>query len=507
MSESETSAQLLEQREAKLGEIEALANTAETEQRELTDDETAHRDALLDEVADLEIRAADLKAAESKANERADRLAKAAEARKALGLGNSAPNAVGGAVVTNEHRTYEKGNGVSYLQDLCVSSFGPGAMQGRYFQAVERLQRHAQENHVEATRLDERPESYRKGHETYFLRQMIEAKNPREENRGKTYSYRALSTTSGAGGEFVPPMYLTAEWIAFMRAGRVVADACHHEDLPDGTMSINIPKVSAGTSVGTQGTQNTNVSMTDLQSQFVTFPVVTKAGQQIVSLQLIERSPISFDEIVMQDLGKAYAQAVDVAVLSGAGGTDVVGILNTSGINTVTWTQASPTLKGLYGQIGVGKADIANSLFMPATHSFMTPNRWEWISQSFDSNNRPLVVPSYNGPFNVAAVSADAATAEGVVGRDLNGLATFEDANIPSNLGAGTNQDVVLVSRMEMNWLYESPIVTRALPQTYGAQLSILLQLYGYIAFTAARYANANSLVTGTGLTPPTFNS
>jgi hypothetical protein len=37
--------------------------------------------------------------------------------------------------------------------------------------------------------------------------------------------------------------------------------------------------------------------------------------------------------------------------------------------------------------------------------------------------------------------------------------------------------------------------------------LSVLLQLYGYIAFTAARYPVSNSVITGTGLSTPTFNS
>lgn len=497
------SKKLLERHGAVLAEIKALADTAEAENRELTEAEVEKRDKLAEKAGDLQARAI-----KERVDEKAAKVTKAAEARQRLGIGDAPDNAPGGAVILNEHRTYEKGNGFSYLQDQCVVSFGPGAMGARYFKALERMQRHAKENHVEATALDQKSPSSRKAHEEYFLRQMIEAINTRTDNAGRAYSYRALSTSSGAGGEFVPPLYMTAEWIKFMRAGRVVADACHHEDLPDGTMSINMPKVTGGTGVATQATQNSSTGLeTDLTSAYVTFPVVTKAGQQTVSLQLIERSPIAFDQVVMQDLGRAYAQQVDIAVLSGAGSGDVTGILNTSGINTVTWTTTTPSLKGLYGQIGAAKADVANSIFVPATHCFTTPTRWEWISQSFDSNNRPLVVPAYNGPFNVAAVTADNATAEGVVGRDLNGLATCEDANIPSNLGAGTNQDAVLVSRMQENWLFESPIVTRALPQTFGQQLSVLLQLYGYIAFTASRYPTANSLITGTGLTPPAFNS
>lgn len=492
---------LLAQRDRVLAEIEQLATNAAAENRGLTAEETTRREELASRAGKLEA-----KAVTARNGEKDAKRAKAAQARNDAGTGNRPANSPGGAVkVTSEHRTYEKGNGRSYLQDLCTMSFGPGATGQRYFQALERLQRHAQENEVEAASIDRKGTTAR-AEERYFLRQMVEVKNDRAAQQGPR-QYRALSTSSGSGGEFVPPLYLTAEWIAFARAGRVIADACHHEDLPDGTMSINVPKVTGGTSVATQGSQNTNVSDTDMTTAYVTVPVVTKAGAQVVSLQLLERSPIAFDEAVFKDLGLALAQQIDEAVISGPGSGDVTGILNTSGINTVTWTQASPTLKGLYGQIGVAKADIATTRFLPATHQFMTPTRWEWIGQSFDSNNRPLVVPDYNGPFDAVAVSADAATAEGVVGRNLSGLKTFEDANVPSNLGAGTNQDVVIVSRMDDNWLFESPIVTRALPQTYGQQLSVLLQVYEYIAFTAARYPVSNAVVTGTGLTPPSFNS
>lgn len=435
-----------------------------------------------------------------------------AQMRRDLGLGEGVSIDGINGVGVREIPVYERGNGVSYLRDLTVRAFGPG-LGSAWSQASERLGMHGQQNHVRALALE--GQANRSDSEAYFVRQMVEQFSDRESGRGASVapgflSYRALSTASTAGGEFVPPAFLTEQWIAFLRAGRVAANNCHHEDLPDGTMSLSIPKVTAGTSVGPQGTQNTNVSMTDLQTAFVTFPVVTFAGQQIVSLQLLDRSPISFDQVVMADLAKAHAQDVDQQVLNGSGANgQVTGILNTSGINTVTWTQATPTVKGLYGQIGTAKLDIANSIFVPATHSFMAPIVWEWISQTFDANARPLVVPEYAGPFNAVTVTADDATAEGVVGRGLNGLKTFEDANVPQNLGGGTNQSVVVVSRMQENYLYESPVVTRALPQTYGAQMSVLLQLFNYGAFTAARYPTANSVVTGTGLASAnlTFNS
>jgi HK97 family phage major capsid protein len=448
-----------------------------------------------------------------------------AQVRKDLGMGEQ--RASSGTYLINEPRTYERGNGVSYLLDIALSRTALGQGLGvRSVQASERLNRHARENHVIGLEVDERVsrmnEEKRNEHyrtlEGYFLRQMIEVNNQRDQDRGsigqRALSYRALSTQSESlGGVFVPPMYLTAEWIVYARPGRVLADLQHHEDLPDGTMSINIPKVTGGTSVGTQGIQNQNVSDTDLQTQFVTFPVVTKAGAQVISLQLLERSPISFDQVVGRDLALAYAQNLNEAVAIGTGvtsegGADIVGILNTSGINIVTWTQASPTLEGLYGRIGTGKVAVATGRKLPATDQVMSSNCWEWINQTFDTSKRPVVVPSYQGPFNAAAIAADNAQGEGTIGRNMQELGTYVDLTLPTNLGASKNQDVLIGGRFDENYLYESPITTRMLPQTLGSQLSMLMQLYGYCAYTAARYPVANFALTGTGMAANrTFNS
>ena len=512
----------VEQRSGLLNEFEQLtvgAVDAEGNAREFTADEAEQRgnlrariDLLNEQHDGLEdqVREAEHAEREQRMN---DQLA---QIRRELGLGAGA-GALGigsqGLSGINEHRTYERGNGVSFLRDLSMLGFPAGAIGAEWFRAQARLQQHGVENHHDALELSRK--ASRNEREQYFVRQMVEqvmdresaglsARGARQFSYEDALNFRALSTASTAGGEFVPPMYLTDQWIKFLRAGRVVADNQHHEDLPDGTMSINVPKVTSGVSVGTQGTQNTNVSMTDLQTAFVTIPVVTKAGQQIVSLQLLERSPISFDQVVTGDLALAYAQNVDIAVISGPGSGDVTGILNTSGITTVTWTQATPTAGGFYGRIGVAKRSVAQSIFLPATDAFLTPDCWEWLSQTLDAQNRPLVVPAYQGPYNALAVTDDNAMAEGAVGRRLNGLATWEDANVPVTGG----DDVAIISRAEMNYLYESPVVNRALPQTYGAQLSVLLQLYGYIAFTAARYPTANVVITGTGMASPrTYNS
>jgi hypothetical protein len=61
-----------------------------------------------------------------------------------------------------------------------------------------------------------------------------------------------------------------------------------------------------GTKVEVQTADAAAVASQDLTDTSVTAPVRTLAGQQDVSLQLLEQSPVGFDEIVFADLIADY---------------------------------------------------------------------------------------------------------------------------------------------------------------------------------------------------------
>ena len=52
---------------------------------------------------------------------------------------------------------------------------------------------------------------------------------------------------------------------------------------------------------------------------------------------------------------------------------------------------------------------------------------------------------------------------------------------------------------------YESGIRTRVLQETLSGTLTVRLQVYGYIAFSAGRYPASTAKITGAGLVTPTF--
>lgn len=318
---------------------------------------------------------------------------------------------------------------------------------------------------------------------------------------------RALSAGTGsAGGSFAPPLWLVEDFVELARPGRVSADAVSHDALPAGVSSINLPTVASGTTTAVQATENSAVSQTDLTTGSVSSGISTIAGKQIVSIQLLNQSGIPFDRVVLGDLARDAAVQVDKQVLNGSGSTgQLKGILNTSGINAVTFTNSSPVFAGsgmFYSQVLQAIAKVTAGRYLPASVIIMHPLRWAWVLAQFDSNNRPLVVP--NGPaYNQPAVG-DPNVVQGPAGT-LAGVPVIVDPNMPNNLGTGTNQDPVIVMRADDLWLYESPLQSESFDATYADQASILFRVLGFAAFIPNRYPKSISVINGTGLVTPTF--
>jgi HK97 family phage major capsid protein len=182
------------------------------------------------------------------------------------------------------------------------------------------------------------------------------------------------------------------------------------------------------------------------------------------------------------------------------------GLLNVTGINAVTFTSGSPTVALLYPKIADAINQVNTQRFLPADAIVMHPRRWAWMASALDAGGRPLLVPQGGGPFNAVGTGPAASPnpTVGLVGT-LLGLPVYVDPNIPTNLGAGTNEDRIIVARFGDSVLWESTPKAEVFPATKADQLSVLLRVYEYVAFTGERYPKATSVISGTGLTPPTF--
>jgi HK97 family phage major capsid protein len=363
--------------------------------------------------------------------------------------------------VRREPLTYEMGGRHSFFRDVWSTMTQPGAAG-----PSERLKRHMHEMAVEQ---------------------------------------RDISSTDGAGGDFVPPLWMMNEWIALARASRPLGNIVRRFPLPQGTDSINLPRVSTGAAVAIQTADNAAVQETDVTTGSLSIPVVTIAGQQDVSRQLLERSQPGIDQILFSDLAADYATKLDVQLISGSGSSgQIKGVLTASGTIAVTYTDATPTVGELYSKIADAAQQMYTQRFAAPTAMIMHPRRWAWFLAAVDTQNRPLVVPNANNPMNAMGTFSGQA-AEGPVG-SIQGIPVYLDASIPTNLGAGTNEDRIIITRVEDLYLFEDGAPrTRVFEEVLSATLTVRLQVYGYAAFTAERYGKSTAIIAGTGLIAPTF--
>jgi len=282
--------------------------------------------------------------------------------------------------------------------------------------------------------------------------------------------------------------------------------ASSQENLPNDGMVLNIPRGTTGTSAAAQASENAAVSETNFDETTLAINVRTFAGQQDISRQSIERGT-NVDRIIFADLASAYATAVDASAI-GADGTSGthLGVLSTAGINSVTYTDATPTVAELYPKLADAVQQIQSNRFAAPDAIFMHPRRWAFLLANVDASARPIIVPNGNGPQNAAGLLSS--NGYGVVVGTLLGLNVYTDANIPTNLGDDTDEDAIIVARMaDSHFFSDEAAAPRSLTfeETAGGNLTVKAVVYGYSAYTAGRYPTAFSVISGTGLVAPTF--
>ncbi|MEO2114518.1 MAG: phage major capsid protein, partial [Acidimicrobiales bacterium] len=315
--------------------------------------------------------------------------------------------------------------------------------------------------------------------------------------------YRDSSTASFAG--LVVPQYLTELAAELARAGRPFANLCTSLPLPVDGMSINISRVTTGSTAAVQATENSAVSETDLDDTLLTVSIRTIAGQQDVSRQALDRGT-GVDAIIMADLSGAIATALDAGCLYGDGTSGaLLGLNNITGKNDVTYTDASPTVAELYPKLLDAIQQINSNRYAGPDLIIMHPRRAAWMQAAVDGNDRPLVVPVANVPQNTMGVGPTAGY--GLNGLQVAGLPVVVDANISTTGGASNTEDSIFVVRREDMLLFESagaPSMVR-MDQTLGGQLTVKIVAFQYAAAVFGRAPAAISKVSGTGLIAPSF--
>ena len=380
--------------------------------------------------------------------------------------------------VGREPMTYREDGPHSLFLDM--ASLRAGGQEAE--RAELRLQRHRREM---ATEMERREVLHRRS-----FGQAADA-------LGLTREYRDLTRVDTAGGNFVAPLWILEQLGTFPRAGRALADRMTSIPLPAGTDSVSVPRLSTGSAVAIQTADGAAVAETDLVDAAVTAPARTIAGQMDAAMQLVDQAPApGFDRLAFADLTADYNAKLGAQIISGSAAAGQVSGLLTAPGTAVTYTDASPSVAELVSKVGDLASQVSTARQMVPNVAVVHPRRGFWLMTQPDSQARPM------NPVDLAAPERDANA--GPVG-SLAGLALILDAGIPTSLGAGTNEDRVIVTRTQDHLLLEGdPILTTHVDVLSGT-LTVRFSLRRYVAFISHRVPSATGVLSGTGLTAPVF--
>jgi len=227
----------------------------------------------------------------------------------------------------------------------------------------------------------------------------------------------------------------------------------------------------------------------------LTVGVRTVAGQNDFSVQAFERTMPGMDQLIFSDLRGAYDQYLDTQLISGTGSASQhLGIRAVSSINTVTYTETTPSVANANKAVYNAIQEIASGRHMRADAIIMHPRRAAWFASSLSSS-----FPLFQlGALNQAAGSQQAGFVD-----NYAGLRVVQDANIGVLYGVGTNEDEMYVVRAADLYLMEGPLVSRVFDQVLSGTLQVRAQVRAYSAFISGRQPESICKISGTGLVNP----
>jgi HK97 family phage prohead protease len=288
----------------------------------------------------------------------------------------------------------------------------------------------------------------------------------------RQYIAAADNTTDNAG--LVPTRQLSEIINPLGTTIRPSIDAISRGVLPDAGMTFEIPKITAMPTVAVAA-EDAAFSNTDQNSAFLSVDVKKYAGQQVFSVELLDRtSPAFFDELV-RNMAAAYAKstnaAVNAALITGA-------TVDATGIATY------PTAAELLGVVARGSASVyaaTAGLANPfARNMVVSTGQWSNIMTLNDAGR-----PIYNAsqPQNAGGVVTPTSLTGNVAGLNL-----YVD---PTNAG-DTDGTILIINPDAYTW-YESPTYRLRAESTAAGQITIGYYGYGAIATKVAAGAFQNN--------------
>jgi len=286
-------------------------------------------------------------------------------------------------------------------------------------------------------------------------------------------------------GALVVPQYLVDRVRSSGHSLRPVCDLLS-EPLPPVGGTVTLMRVTTGTTASAQATEGTTGGASNPVLTDTTLPVRTVWSAMDLTLQaLTQANQIGLDDLVARELVGGIDATQEQLVLNGAGTSgEPTGLLNVSGIGTVTLTATTTT--SLLDAVGRASQQSHVATGRAADTVVMHPRRWSWLLANAGDQ----------------AAAMQVSTTPGAVAGQLLGLDVVTTPAMPSTIS--TNQDaVVVLSRREV---YLGEAVTRIATQidaaSLAANIAARITVSRYFAAGVDRPAGLVK-ITGAGLANP----
>jgi len=174
---------------------------------------------------------------------------------------------------------------------------------------------------------------------------------------------RAMSTGgAGTGAEFVGTDHMGNAFIDALTNKSVVA-GLGAQVLSGLEGNVDIPKLISGATWGWID-EDADAGENDAVTGSLDLSPKTVAGGIPMSRRLLKQSSPSIEQMVRNDLVRGAALAIDLAALSGAGGSAPTGILNTTGVGSVAGIDSYGKMIDLWSKVAADNADVANMAYV-----------------------------------------------------------------------------------------------------------------------------------------------
>ena len=283
----------------------------------------------------------------------------------------------------------------------------------------------------------------------------------------------SIGTTNPA---FNPIQYLR-EFVDNTNFGTPAIDAISRGTLPANGMSFSIPSLDTnggGTAPTVASTAESGTpSNTGMVTDYITGTVSKYAGQNTVTLELLERSdPIFYDELTIQ-MQRAYLKAIDAAVIAG---------FIADGTNATAQTADSA---GIISYVAKESPLVYSGTSYFARNMVAGTGLWGALIGAVDSTGRPIynAQPTTTG-MNTAGISSPTSIRGNVLGLDL-----YVDNNAVSTLASNM---AFIVAPEAATW-YSSP--TSYFSVNIVSNMQVQLAIYGYGSYLTKQAAGIRKFV------------